>query len=148
MRKQTKWDQGVFTPANRDRYRGRTPIIYRSSWEKKFMMYCDRNSNIVQWGSESQVVHYRDPTRPGGLHRYVVDFNMTARDKDGKLHKIWVEIKPASQTVQPVRGRKSERTFITESLVYAKNQAKWAAAREVASQRGARFVVLTEESLG
>ena len=33
--------QGYFNPKNPEKYKGPSPIIYRSSWERKFMIMCD-----------------------------------------------------------------------------------------------------------
>ena len=41
---------GKFRPSNPKKYRGNpTRIIYRSMWEKKFMIFCDRTRSIVEW---------------------------------------------------------------------------------------------------
>ena len=147
MRQRTRYQQGIFIPQNKEKYVGHKPC-FRSSWEKKFMMWADRHPNVLEWSSEGVCVEYADPTRPGtGMHRYFIDFRIKVRSKTGGIDTLWVEIKPASQSRPPVRGRKSEKTFITESLTFARNQAKWKYATEAAKQRGARFVVLTEENL-
>ena len=36
-------------------------IIYRSNWERKFMVYCDRNDDIVYWASEELIIPYYNP---------------------------------------------------------------------------------------
>jgi hypothetical protein len=36
-------------------------IVYRSLWERKFMVFCDRNANVMEWGSEEVVIPYRSP---------------------------------------------------------------------------------------
>ena len=38
----------------------KTPL-YRSSWEMKFMMFCDNNPAIQEWASEPVKIPYRDP---------------------------------------------------------------------------------------
>ena len=43
-----KFRQGVFTPRNRDKYRGKTLPIYRSGWELKFFRWCDLNENVMK----------------------------------------------------------------------------------------------------
>ena len=59
---------GKFRPSNIKKYRGDyRNIIYRSSWEKVFMSYCDKNDNIIEWGSEEVIIPYRSPL-DGGLH--------------------------------------------------------------------------------
>ena len=65
---------GKFRPSNPKKYRGNpTRIIYRSMWEKKFMIFCDRTRSIVEWGSEEIIIPYRCPT-DGKVHRYYPDF--------------------------------------------------------------------------
>lgn len=82
------------------------------------------------------------------MHRYFIDFQAIAIDKNGKRVSLWIEVKPESQSHPPVKGRKSDKTFLNESITYARNRAKWNAAEAAAKQRGARFIVLTEKSLG
>ena len=50
---------GRFVPTNPKKYKGNyTTIYYRSLWERKFMVYCDKNPNILQWGSEEIYIPY------------------------------------------------------------------------------------------
>ena len=35
--------QGYYKPKYPQKYRGEGPIIYRSSWERKFCYWCDHN---------------------------------------------------------------------------------------------------------
>ena len=45
--------RGRYSPSNPKKYKGDpSNIIYRSLWERKFMVYCDMNDKIVEWGSE------------------------------------------------------------------------------------------------
>ena len=54
--------KGKFHPTNRKKYKGDiNNIVYRSLWERKFMVYCDENNDIVEWGSEELVVPYISP---------------------------------------------------------------------------------------
>ena len=54
--------KGKFKPKNRDKYKGNpTNIIYRSLWERRFMVYCDSNNSVVKWSSEEIVIPYRSP---------------------------------------------------------------------------------------
>ena len=44
---------GKYKPTNIEKYKGdHRNIIYRSLWERKFMVYCDSNEKILEWGSE------------------------------------------------------------------------------------------------
>ena len=141
-----RYHQGHFLPKNKEKYKGKYPIYFRSSWEKKYMAWCDRNPSIVNWGSESAVVRYFDPVSKR-TRRYLIDFTMVIKDKNGNLKKYFVEIKPYKETLKPEKGRKSDKNFLYESLTFAKNTAKWAAAEKFAKGKGAKFIILTENEL-
>lgn len=141
------YKQGVFKPVNKDKYRGSQPIFFRSSLELEFMRYCDCGSAVVEWGSESIIVQYKDPTRGNSVHRYFVDFVMKIKDKHGEMHKFWIEIKPSSQTTLPKKGRKSEKTYMEAVYTFARNQAKWTAAVAEAKRNNAKFKLITELDL-
>ena len=146
-RKRTsKFKQGIFNPVNKDKYKGSTPILYRSSYEIKFMRWCDHNPAILTWGSESVIVPYQNPLTQR-VSRYFVDFNITLRNKNGEIKKYLVEIKPSVQTVPPI-PTKNTRSLLRRPAEYVKNRAKWEAATQFATKKGSEFVVLTEKHLG
>jgi hypothetical protein len=148
MPTEKKFLQGRFTPKNPKKYRGNpTQIIYRSSWERKFMDYCDLKDSIVEWSSESTVVPYKFDL-DGKTHRYFIDFRITVREKDEKLQTYLVEIKPEKKTKPPKEPKRRTKSFLYESIDYVKNQNKWTAARKHASDRGWKFIILTEKDLG
>ena len=65
--------KGKYIPINPKKYVGNSSqVIYRSLWERKFMVYCDRNDKVVEWGSEEIIVPYRSPW-DGKMHRYFPD---------------------------------------------------------------------------
>jgi hypothetical protein len=139
---------GKFRPSNIQKYRGdHLNIIYRSLWERKFMVYCDRNENILEWGSEEIVIPYRSPL-DGRIHRYFPDFYIKVRESTGKIQKYIIEIKPKKQCIEPQKQKKHTKTYIREVTEYAKNQAKWKAASEYCKDRLLQFKVLTEDQLG
>jgi len=109
-------------------------------------MYIDRNSKIKTWGSESVVVKYKDPSRNNTIHRYFLDLVFTIQKGD-QLETYIIEIKPGCQTKPPKRGRKSDKTFLTESTTWMRNCAKWKAAKEFAQRRGWKFLIWTESAL-
>ena len=74
-------------------------IVYRSSWELKFMKWCDFNKNVLEWGSETTIIPYRSPV-DSKIHRYFVDFYIKVKSKDGKVGKYLVEIKPEKFTIE------------------------------------------------
>lgn len=134
----------LFKPIFPEKYSGDpTNIIMRSSWETMFANWCDKNPSIVRWSSEETIIPYRCPT-DGKIHRYFVDFKITI--KDGKT--FLVEVKPAKQTSPPVYPGKQTQKYLTESLVFIKNQAKWEAAKNYCKDRGWEFKIITERELG
>lgn len=144
----TKFYQGLYKPKFPEKYGGDpTNIVYRSSWELKFMNWCDSNPAIVKWVSEETIIPYICPTdnRP---HRYFVDFKIRVRDRDGNLKTYLVEIKPDKQTRPPQVPKRKTKQYITEVMTWGKNDAKWKAARAYCADRGYEFKILTEYDLG
>jgi len=140
---------GLYRPNNPKKYKGNpTTIVYRSSWEQKFMKFCDRTNSIIEWGSEEYIIPYRCPT-DGKRHRYYPDFYIKVRKKDGTYAKYIIEIKPKKQT-KPPYDHKDKRTsaYKKACLTFAKNRAKWDAAEDYCSDRQMGFLILTEENLG
>lgn len=147
-----KYYQGTFKPRYPEKYSGSFPIIFRSSWEFRMMLWLDKNPNIIKWGSESVIVPYADPTRLDRnkrptIHRYFIDFYMIIKDKTGKLTKYYIEVKPYAETIPPVRGRKREKTYMKESVNWTRNNSKWKAASEHARRMNSKFIILTENEI-
>lgn len=139
--------QGKFKPKNPSKYKGDpTNIIYRSSWEAKFMKYLDEHPDVLLWASEELVVPYRSPV-DGKLHRYFPDFLVRKRNAQGITETLMVEIKPASQTIEPTKKKTINKQYINEVMTWGVNQAKWKAAKEYCDDRKWRFLVLTEKEL-
>ena len=73
-RKKVKYYKGKFKPERPEKYKGNPRnIIYRSMWERRFMVYCDRNENILEWGSEEFVVPYKSPVDGKVIQVHVVN---------------------------------------------------------------------------
>ena len=67
-RKKIKYYSGNFHPEQPHKYKGNPRNIkYRSMWERRFMVYLDRNENIIEWASEEVVLPYTSPF-DGKLH--------------------------------------------------------------------------------
>ena len=139
---------GKFQPSYPRKYKGDpTNIIYRSLWERRFMVYCDLNENILEWGSEEIALPYRSPI-DNRIHRYFPDFYIKVKESSGQIKKYIIEIKPKKQTIEPKVKKRKTKSYIYEVYEYAKNQAKWKAAEEFCKDRLWEFKVLTEEDLG
>ena len=133
-----------FVPIFPEKYTGDpTNIIMRSSWETMFANWCDKNPSVLKWSSEETVIPYRCPT-DDRIHRYFVDFKV--KFKDGRVFLI--EVKPYKQTMPPEFPGKRTQRYLTESLTFMKNQAKWKAATEYCKDRGWGFKIITEKELG
>lgn len=146
-KKNTNYTQGIFKPLNLSKYKGSLPIVYRSSLELKVMRWFDNNPNVVTWGSESVVVPYQSPL-DGNIHRYFVDLVAALKQPSGEIKKLLIEIKPYKQTIKPEATKnKKPKTMVYESMQWAMNQAKWKAAEQYATNKGYKFIILTERHI-
>ena len=140
--------KGKYYPSYPRKYKGDpTNIIYRSLWERKFMVYCDKNESILEWASEEISIPYRSPI-DNRVHRYFPDFYMKVKERGGKVKRYVIEVKPAKQTKPPVKPKRQTKGYIREAYEYAKNQAKWKMAREFCADRQWEFKVVTEKEIG
>ena len=141
--------QGYFTPENPDRYIGPTPIIYRSSWERKFMIMCDTKDNVLKWSSEPVAIKYRS-TMDKREHTYYPDFYMKTKGDEGPVEWL-VEIKPEAQIKKPrpplKKSKKALESYRFLAEQYVKNTDKYKYARAWCESRNMRFIVLTEKTL-
>ena len=116
--------RGKYKPKFPAKYLGNVNrITYRSLWERRFMIYCDRSDKIVQWSSEELHIPYIGPDNK--WHNYYPDFVVKTHND----RTIVVEIKPSFQ-----KG-------------YKVNKAKWSTAEDYCNKMGYEFKVLTEKEL-
>ena len=140
--------KGKYYPSFPRKYKGDpTNIFYRSLWERKFMVYCDKNQNILEWASEEIAIPYRSPI-DNRVHRYFPDFYMKVKETNGKIKNYVIEVKPAKQTKPPAKPKRQTKGYIREAYEYARNQAKWKMAKEYCADRQWEFKVVTEKELG
>lgn len=145
------YHQGKFQPKFPEKYVGNVNQIYwRSSWERKFMVWCDLSPFVVAWTSEYPIQYLNQID--GKYHRYFVDFFVKIKDKEGKETTLMVEIKPACQINPPkkpkINNHKAMQRYLNECLTYQKNQDKWNAAKQFAKKNGFKFILLDEYDLG
>ena len=139
--------KGKYRPSHPQKYKGDpTTITFRSLWEKKFLNWCDKNANILEWSSEEIIIPYRGPD--GKPHRYFPDFYMKQRQIDGKIKKYIIEVKPLKQCSPPKKPKRQTPGYIREAFEYARNQAKWKEAKDYCADRQWEFKVITEKELG
>jgi len=143
------FNQGYYKPLYPDKYVGKVPVIYRSSWELKFMKMCDNREDIVKWASEPVEIKYCS-SMDNKEHSYFPDFYIKVK-KGKQFEETLVEIKPEQQLKKPEPPTKNSKQalknykFLAEQFI--KNRDKYKYAKEWAKNRGWRFVVMTEKSL-
>ncbi len=140
--------QNFFTPLHPEKYLGNVKdIVYRSSYELKAFHWCDSHPDILEWSSETISIKYFDPTT-NKIRRYFPDLFIKIKEQTGEIKRYIIEIKPKRQTVPPkATGRKKTKTFLAESRIYAKNNAKWEAAKSFCKDNGIIFKLVTETEL-
>ena len=138
---------GKFIPRNTKKYKGNvTGIIYRSSYELKFMNWCDISDSVIEWGSEEIVIPYISPL-DNRVHRYFVDFYVKVSSKD-KIRYCLVEVKPFRFTQEPKIPKRKTKRFLNEVKQWGVNISKWEAAKEFCLDRNWEFMIITEKELG
>lgn len=123
------YKQGYFPVNESKKYEGPPVCIYRSSWEYKYMLYCERSAVVVNWSSEAFAIPYVD--HKGVSRKYYPDF--VVKYENGTKHLV--EIKPYKETIAG------------PGKTYRMNYAKWKAAIAWCKEReGWQFVIVTEKN--
>ena len=143
--------QGYFRPANPSKYLGDpTQIIFRSSWEFKFLKWCDSSPTVIKYSSEPFGIPYYSPLDQRG-HVYYIDFYIVTKDNSGKEQGWLIEVKPDKYTKLPTAPArmtdKQTANYVYAAKQYIVNQAKFEAAKEFAATRGIKFGIITENFL-
>ena len=138
--------RGRYNPLNPHKYIGDySNIIYRSLWERKFMIFCDTSKNILKWSSEEIAIPYYFHIDKK-MHKYFVDFVIQVKEQNNAIKTYLVEIKPLAQTMRPVK-RKTTKKYLREILEWEKNKSKWQSAIQYAKEKNWEFKILTEKDL-
>jgi len=148
-----KYSKGHYRPENPAKYKGDThKIIYRSSWELRYMRYLDTDSEIIKWSSEPFPIEYFSE-HDGNYHDYWPDFWLQMKDGSEYI----VEVKPYKET-RPPRKTKRKLEYLEERRrryrevirwrKYKINQAKFAAAESFCFRNNITFAIVTERELG
>ena len=137
-----------YTPIYPSKYQGNAKyIICRSSWERKFCQWCDMNNSIISWASEEFSIPYVSP-KDNRVHKYYPDYLIKVKEKNDMIKTYVVEVKPYKQTRPPKTPKRKTKSYLTECVTYAVNQAKWKAAKEFCEDHRIEFKVVTEKELG
>ena len=103
--------KGKYNPRNPEKYKGNPHnITYRSLWERKFMVYCDNNNFILEWGSVEIVIPYLSPW-DGRIHRYFPDFYIKTKQADNSIKKFIIEV-----NLKMILSTDAENDFFVDSL--------------------------------
>lgn len=143
--------QGIFYPANVEKYKGDVNnIIFRSGLELRLFKFLDERNSVLEWSSEETIIPYISP-KDGQWHRYFVDVKIVSQNKAGEIKTYLIEVKPFSQCKPPVVPKKvtkkSQYRYLKESRVYEINLAKWKYAEAVCNKKGWEFIKMTEKDL-
>lgn len=143
--------QGYFKPSDVSKYIGDyTKIVFRSSWEFKFLQWCDHSPTVIKYASEPVGIPYYSPLDKR-VHRYYVDFYVVTKDNDGTLQAWLIEVKPNKYTKPPTTPLrmtdKQTANYLYAAKQFIVNQAKFEAAKEFASTHGLKFGIITENFL-
>lgn len=139
--------KGKYRVKNPSKYKGdASNVIYRSSWEYRFMKYCDMHSGVVEWNSEEIVIPYYSPV-DGRKHRYFPDFWCKIKQSNGDIKEFLIEVKPLKETKPPKKRSRTTPRYLREVETWGVNSAKWEAAAGVCKRKGWEFKLLTEKEL-
>lgn len=111
-------------------------IIYRSSYEKKFLVWLETNNQIKNWGSECISIKYFSAL-DNKYHTYYPDYFVVLENGE----KWVIEIKPYNQTIKPIN--ENQRNY----KEYIKNICKWREAEKFCKANGYKFKILTEKTI-
>jgi len=114
--------KGKYIPTNKKKYVGDPyKIVYRSLWERKFMVYCDMNESIISWASEEIVIPYRSPI-DNRIHRYFPDFFIKVKQQTGEIKNMIIEIKPKVQCSPPKVPKRKTTKYLNEVKTWGINK--------------------------
>jgi len=119
---------GTYIPKNKNKFiiiknkQNSGKIKYRSSWELKFLKWCDNNPNVKKIISEGIKIPYVDIDNK--TKNYYPDFVILYKNE-----KFLIEIKPKNQ------------------IMIETNQRKFQSAKKFAKRNNLKFLILTENEL-
>ena len=136
-----------WTPKNPEKYIGDVNEIWtRSSWEIKFLNWCDSHPGVINYASEELAIPYFSEVDQK-MHRYFPDFLMMVQNNSGELKRYMVEIKPEVQTLPPKKRSRNTKSYLTELATYSVNTSKWNAAEVWCKKNNMEFIIMTEKHL-
>lgn len=160
----SKYHQGNFVPKNKDKVlklNNQGGVYYRSSWEKKIMVWLDLNKSISMWGAECMRIPYQLTHIENGdvkikQHSYFPDFYYEMRDSEGVLKQVVVEVKPQKDyedtilfekglfKIDEKKTLKQLRNLEYRFKMAQKNSEKWKTMIKWCEKKGYEFIIITE----
>ncbi len=144
-----KYNQGYYTPVNKEKYCGRMPIIYRSGWELKVCKLLDLSPAVLRWGSECISVQYFC-SLDQKYHEYFPDFYFERNNAKGELEHYVLEVKPKKYLTKPEQPKrvteKALKRFKYEAETFVRNTEKARACEMYCAKRGWLYKFITEDS--
>ena len=133
--KNSRFKQGYINIKSCKKYIGEGPIIFRSSYERKFVAWLESCNSVAKWSSENVSIPYL--WADGKVHRYYPDYYVEMVNGD----RLLIEIKPYNQTHQP--------SNINEYNLreWSKNKSKWEAAKAFCEKNNMKFQIITEKTI-
>ncbi len=141
----SKFAKGEFVPVNPAKYIGKSPIIYRSSWELTMMRKFDEHPSIIAWASETVSIPYQNPLT-GKWSMYIPDFLVVYQDRHGQKRGEIIEVKPLRERPD-YQKKQNERLSQRTKLAQIVNAAKWAAAVKFCTKNQLSFRVASEDEM-
>jgi len=143
--KKARTKQGYFSVMDSTKYIGTVKkVIYRSSWEQRFCVWCERNPQVDKWASESVVIKYNCPIE-NKIKNYYPDFLVKLTNGQTWL----VEVKPSQEYKNPPekpkrKTKKSLQTYEYLMKHYLVNTSKFKSATAFCKTNGWIFFVVDE----
>lgn len=162
----SSYHQGNYIPVNKNKvlklnsYGG---IFYRSSLEKKMMIYLDHCDRVTKWSAEIfEIPYVSKEVEDGNIvyknRRYYPDFYYEMRKGD-TVSKVIAEVKPKSEyedvilfregkfNVPPDSTLKKMKSLEYKFKMSQKNSVKWETMLEFCQKKGYEFIIITDELL-
>jgi hypothetical protein len=163
----SNYKQGLYVPNNKDKViklNSKGGLFYRSSWEKRIMIWLDNKPEITKWGAECIIIPYisremKDDDLRNKERSYYPDFYYELKSSDGSIQKVVAEVKPHKDFEMACKFL-SENIKIKDNLTVKglknleydfkmaqKNAAKWTTMIDWCQKKGFEFIIITEITL-
>lgn len=140
--------QGYYNIINKSKYRSDDKtVIYRSSLEQQFCLFCDTDPSVISWISEPDLqIRYINPIKRK-VAIYWPDFWVRFKSNNTLSSSVQavIEIKAHSMINLPKDGDITKMSNFTKKA-FIVNQAKKKAAEIFCADRNIKYLVITEKS--